>query len=273
MSRSDRRGFGLVELLIVVVLGSIIVASVYGMLITNTRAFTGHTVRTRAVETIRSGVDVLFSELREISSVGEDIIAMDGDTLVVRVMRGYGVVCDVDLTGTPSLTVIRFGTWFESGDSILVLGDNDEGSSSDDVWHSGLVAAMDTTGACPNGGPSPAQVLTVPNMGTELSTDSVRTGGPVRAHERLWFGLTSYDGDWYLGQGTSSSSAAPIVGPLRGPTENGLEFRYFDEVGATTATLTDVSQIEVILRTPERLVGPEGSPVSDSVSALIYVRN
>lgn len=273
MNRSDRRGFGLVELIIAVLLGSVIIASIYGILVTNTRVFTGHTARTRALETIRSGVDVLFSELREVSSVGGDIIAMDDDTLVVRVMRGFGVVCDVDLTGTPSLTVVRVGHWFESGDSIFVLGDNDEGSSSDDVWHSGLVSAVDTTGGCPSGGPSPAQVLTVPNMGAELSTDSVRTGAPVRAHERLWFGLTSYGGDWYLGQGTSRSTAAPIVGPLRGSTENGLKFAYFDEFGAATTVLTDVNQIVVTLRTPEIFVGVEGSPVSDSVSAFIYIRN
>lgn len=273
MNRFDRRGFGFIELLFVVVLGSVIVASIYSMLITNTRALAAHTASTQARETIRSGVDVLFNELRELSSVGGDIVAMGDNTLVVRVMRAFGLVCDVDFTGTPSLTVTRVGDWFETGDSILVLGDNDEGSSSDDVWHSGLVSAVDTTGACPNGGPSPAQVLTVPNMGAGLSTDSVRTGAPVRAHERLWFGLTSYSGDWYLGQGTSSSTAAPIVGPLRGGTENGLEFGYFDEFGVTTGTLTDVSQIEVTLRTPEKLVGPENSPVSDSVFAVIHLRN
>lgn len=272
MNRSNQ-GFGLVELLIAVLLGSLIVSSVYSMLITNTRALTTHTTTLQAREVIRSGVDVLFTELREVSSVGGDIIAMDDDTLVVRVMRAFGVVCDVDLTGTPRLTVIRFGHWFESGDSILVFGDNDEGRSSDDVWHSGLVSAVDTTGACPNGGPSSAQVLTVPNMGTELISDSVRTGAMVRAHERLWFGLTSYNGDWYLGQGTSSATAAPIVGPLREPTENGLEFGYFDEFGATTATLTDVSLIEVILRTPEKFVGPQNSPVSDSVLSVIHIRN
>ena len=273
MTRIDRRGFGLVELLIAVVLGSLIVISVYSMVLINTRILTTHTLTLQARETIRSGVDVLFTELREVSSAGGDIIAMDDHALVVRVMRAFGVVCDVDLTGTPSLTVIRVGDWFESGDSILVFGDNDEDRSSDDVWHSGLVSAVDTTGACPSGGPSSAQVLTVPNMGTELISDSVRTGAPVRAHERLWFGLTSYRGDWYLGQGTSRSTAAPIVGPLRTSAENGLEFEYFDGFGATTATLTDVSQIEVTLRTPEKLVGPNNSPVSDSVFSVIHLRN
>ena len=273
MNRPDRRGFGLIELLIVAVLGSVIVTSIYTVLITNTRVLAAHTATTRARETIRSGVDVLFTELREISSVGGDIITMNDDALVVRVMRGFGVVCAVNLIGTPSLTVIRVGDWFESGDSILVFGDNDESRSSDDVWHSGLVSAVDTTGACPIGGPSPAQVLTVPSMGTQLSTDSVRTGAPVRAHERLWFGPTSYGGGWYLGKGTSSSTAAPVVGPLRAPTENGLEFGYLDAFGVATITLTDVSQIEVTLRTPERPVGSQGSSVSDSVSARFYLRN
>ncbi len=272
MNRS-RRGFGLIELLIAVVLGSMIISSIYSLLTTNTRVLAAHTVMTQARQTIRTGVNVLFTELREISAAGGDIIAMGDDTLVVRVMRSFGVVCNVDLTGTPTLTVVRVGHWFESGDSILVFGDNDEGTSSDDVWHSGLVSAVDTMGACPSGGPSPAQVLTVPNMGTELNSDSVRTGAPVRSHRRLWFGLTSYDGDWYLGQGTSSSTAAPIVGPLKERTENGLEFGYFDEFGATTATLTDVSQIEVTLRTPEKRIGPESAPVSESVSAVIHVRN
>ena len=273
MIRADRRGFGLIELLIVAVLGSVIVTSVYTMLITSTRVLTAHTATTRASETIRSGVDVLFAELREVSSAGGDIIATGNQTLVVRVMRGFGVVCDVDLTGTPKLTVIRVGRWFQSGDSIVVFGDADEGRASDDVLHSGVVSVVDTTGSCPSGGPSPAQVLTVPNMGTQLTTDSVRTGAPVRSYEHLWFGLTAYGGDWYLGQGTSSSTAAPIVGPLREPTENGLEFEYFDDFGNATTTLTAINQIEITLRTPESPVGPNGSPMSDSVSARIYVRN
>lgn len=273
MNRSDRRGFGLVELVIAVVLGSVIVASIYSILLTNTSTLTAHTARTQARETIRSGVDVLFTELREVSSVGGDIIAMGDDTLLVRVMRAFGVVCDVDLTGTPSLTVIKIGNWFESGDSILVFGDNDESDSSDDVWHSGFVSAVDTTAACPAGGPSSAQLLTVPNMAAQLTTDSVRTGAPVRAHERLWFGLTYYGSDWFLGQGTSRSNAAPIVGPLRNRTANGLKFRYVDEFGATTTTLTDVNGIEATLRTPVKLVGPKSSPVSDSVFVVIHVRN
>ena len=273
MNRFNRRGFGLVELLTAVVLGSLIIISIYSMVFTNTRVLTTHTATLQARETILSGVDVLFTEFREVSSVGGDIIAMGDHALVVRVMRAFGVVCDVNLTGTPSLTVIRVGDWFESGDSILVFGDNDEDRSSDDVWHSGLVSAVDTTAACPNGGPSSAQILTVPNMGTELISDSFRTGAPVRSHQRVWLGLTSYNGDWYLGQGTSSANAAPVVGPLRERAENGLKFSYFDEFGATTATVTNVSLIEVTLRTPEKLVGPNNSPVSDSVFSVIQLRN
>jgi len=268
MSRRDRSGFTLVELLVVVVLGGLIVLATYQVLITNSRTYAVNNAQIQGQQTLRAGLDVLFGELREISSDQGDIVAMESDSITIRTPRAFGLVCATDYTASPpTVTALRAGPPILDSDSIFIFADNDLDRVLDDVWLTRRVQNSDTTAACSAG---PAELLTIPNLGS--TGDTVRVGAPVRAFVTYSYGLYQIDGDSYLGRRLSTAgSPDPLVGPLL-PTR-GLTFRYLDSIGAVTTTPTDVAQIEITLRYRGDVMDSRNRLVSDSIVARVYPRN
>jgi hypothetical protein len=62
-----------------------------------------------------------------------------------------------------------------------------------------------------------------------------------------------------------------MAGPLA--PRDGLQFVYRDRFGAVTATPTDVSQIEVTIRTGSEVLNSLGRLVQDSILVWIHTRN
>ena len=271
MARGRRGGFTLVELLVVAVLGSLVVMAAHRVLVNNTRAFTVVGARVQMQQTVRASADILFSELREISPSGGDLVSMGLDSLTIRSMRTFGVACAVTSTGAPTITVRRTGRWLEPGDSVFVLADNREERASDDVWLSGRVGAVDTTATCVSG--DVAQRITLPGLGPAMAVDTVRSGAPVRSFEKFWYGLHQFAGEWYLGRRGVTGSAEPLVGPLKEGAATGLRFAYFDQMGAVTTIPTEVAQIRVTLRTASSVTTQSGQAVADSLVASVFPRN
>lgn len=268
---SDRRaGFTLVELLIVSVLGALILVATYEVLVTNQRTYLAQQAQIQSQQSVRAGADVLFGELREISARGGDLVRMAPDSMTIRVMRKLGVACQVDLSGDPSITAYVVGDWFASDDSVVVFADVDTTRVDDDVYHYASVNAGDNTQTC---GPKPAQILRFPGMGPAFRADSVWVGAPIRSYAWLTYGLYQVDGDWYLGRRPEGGVPAPLLGPLSSKSDGGLSFEYLDGDGNTTATSTEVRQIQITLRTPGEVRGPRGDLISDSLTTRIYTRN
>ncbi len=268
---ADRRGFTLTELIVVTVLGALLVMAALQVLITNQRTYTAQDAQIQGQQATRAAMDVLFGELREISARGGDLVSMSGTSLTVRSMRKFGVVCSLTTANPPVLRVLRMGEWFEAGDSVFVFADNQTSIATDDDWITVRVSAVDSTVTC---GSSRAQDLSFAGQSaqfTQPTGDSVRTGAPVRSYVRYQYGLTTYDGETYLGRTDPSGTTVPIVGPLK--SSDGLSFMYLDSVGNTTAVTTDVRQIRVTIRTASGVVNSVGQTVSDSITALIYTRN
>lgn len=266
----NRAGFTLVELLVVSVLGALVVGAAYQVLIVNQRTYTAQNAQIQSQQTVRAGLDVLFGELREISSSGNDIRAFAADSLKVRAGRNFGLVCGVDLTNS-TLDVRRVGSWFGAGDSVVVYAENNVNTVADDNWIYGRISSRDTTITCGGG---PAQRLTVPSVATAATgspPDTIRVGGNVRSYTHYTYGLYAIDGEPYLGRKDSTNTAAPLVGPLR--SSNGLAFTYLDSTGAVASTAADIAQIEVTLRTLSQVRGPDGEFVADSVTTRIHIRN
>ncbi|MCG6954807.1 MAG: prepilin-type N-terminal cleavage/methylation domain-containing protein, partial [Gemmatimonadetes bacterium] len=117
---AERKGFTLVELIIVVVLGTLVLAAAMQVLVTNQRTYTAQTAQIQAQQSTRSAMDVLFGELREISARGGDLLSMSTHSLKVRAMRKFGVVCGVSTSSPPVLTVAKVGDWFAAADSVFV---------------------------------------------------------------------------------------------------------------------------------------------------------
>ena len=101
MKKGDRRGFTLVELIIVAVLGAVVVGSTYEIMLSSQRAYTVQTAQIQGQQTVRAGIAILFSELREMSRAEGDILTMGSDRIEVRAMRAFGLVCGVGAAGSP----------------------------------------------------------------------------------------------------------------------------------------------------------------------------
>lgn len=269
MRPTARRGFTLVELLVVVVLGSLMTLAIYQVLITNSRTYAVNNAQIQGQQSLRAGMDVLFGELREISADEGDIVSMAVDSVTIRTSRAFGLVCATNYgVSPPTVTAFRIGPVVEAGDSIFLFADNMPSFASDDVWLTMGVSAVDTTATCVGG--APAQELSV---GTLASTgDTVRMGAPLRAFDTYTYGLSMWEGEPYLSRQISTAGAAdPLVGPLL--TTGGLTFRYLDSLGAVTTTATDVAQIEVRLRYASQVLSAQNRLVRDSIMGRVYLRN
>lgn len=267
----NRRGFTLMELMIVATLGSVLVLSAYTVLVTTLRAYTVVGSRVQSQQTVRAGLEVLFAELREVSPSGGDVLAMGPDWVTLRSMTSFGLVCAVTMSGTPRVTVRRDGNVIAPQDSVFILADNDVNKASDDVWLVDRVGTVDTLATCPSG--DAAQEISLPGLGTAMTVDSVRMGAPVRSYTHEWYGLQEWEGEWYLAWRGPSGSAEPLVGPLRTRSEGGLRFEYLDSSGSSTTTAADVAQFVVTLKAAWGATTPQGTPVSDSVVSRVYPRN
>jgi prepilin-type N-terminal cleavage/methylation domain-containing protein len=268
MTKRELRGFTLVELLVVVVLGGLIVLSTYQVLITNSRTYAVNNAQIQGQQALRAGLDVLFGELREVSAQEGDLLDLGSDYIQIRTQRAFGLVCSADYTVTPpEVTAFRVGPSIQAGDSIFIFADNEPDKASDDVWLTRTVQTSDTTATCSG---SPAQTLAIPNLASTL--DTVRSGAPVRAFDVYTYGLYQIDGDYYLGrQLSTATSPDPLVGPLLAGT--GVAFRYLDSIGGVTTVNTQVAQIEVILRYRSDVTDRQNRRVRDSIVARVYPRN
>jgi prepilin-type N-terminal cleavage/methylation domain-containing protein len=276
----ERGGFTLVELLVVVVLGSLVLMAALQVLITNQRTYTAQNAQIAGQQSTRMALEVLFAEMREVSPEGGDILMMSQDSIRVRLMRKFSIVCGTVFAATPQVFVINSlsgpFTRFAALDSVFVWSDNEVDTETDDHWIPARVTAAVTTAVCPTDATTPATLLSFAGQAANfnVTTDSVTLGAPVRSYLPFAFGLMTYSGDGqpYLGRRQGSGPWVPVAGPLRPNT--GLEFVYRDSLNAVTATPADVRQIVVRVRSGSRQVlNSLGEPVTDSILAWVYTRN
>lgn len=273
----NRGGFTLVELIVVSVLGAVVLAAALQVLITTQRTYTVQSQTIESQQSSRMAIEVMFNELRELSPADGDIISMTPDSMRVRLMRRLGITCEVDvgpLATPPRIRVLdNTGDDFEAGDSVLVFAENREATATDDVWRRVLVDNVDTTVTCLGG--RPAIDLEFPLLSSPFGSDSVRVGAPVRGFEVYKYFLQNWittSTPYLVRTDVGGGTTWPIAGPLR-PGTQGLQFIYRDALGAITTTPTDVRQIELRIRTGNRVTNSAGDPVSDSLDTWIYTRN
>ena len=267
--RTGSRGFSLVELLIVTVLGTLVIMATFKVLIGNQRTLTATASKIRGQQTLRSGVNIIAGELREISPATGDLVAMGDDSLEVRVTRTFGLVCAVTLGfGDPQLTVKTVGEPFEQNDSIFVLAANDPVLVADDVWKLATVRTIVSTTTC--NGSDTAQVLTIGGTTVGPPPDSISVGAPVRAFVHYIYGLFLIEGRVFVARKLSGSTApAAMVGPLR-RIANEPTFTYWDPSGTAAIVPSQVARIRLVLRTGVQI---PGGVIQDSLVVDIHPRN
>lgn len=269
-----RRGFTVIELLVVTVLGSMILLATYNVIITNQRTYTANTANIQGQQTVRAGMDLLFSELREISPSGGDLMKMKSDTVTIRVMRAAGIICDSvplgqsGLASNPPWRVIYWGDTVATGDSAWVYDDNAIEDPNDDSWFQVRITHRENDGNC---GGRDTQALRFVGT-TMLAADTPTVGSLVRTYQTYTYALGTYDGETYLTRKLEpSGTAAPVVGPLM--SAGGLAFQFLDSDGNVTAIAADVRQVVVTLKTRHEARDEAGAQIVDSLKTRIYTRN
>ena len=95
-----------------------VVGATYQIMLSSQRAILIQTAQIQGQQTVRTGLDILFADLREMSRSEGDILTMGSDRIEFRAMRAFGLVCGVSAIGSP-VRVQKIGRFFESGDSLI----------------------------------------------------------------------------------------------------------------------------------------------------------
>jgi hypothetical protein len=286
--RRRNAGFTVVELLIVLLVGTIVLGSILQVLAGQSRAARHQGAVVTTQQTTRLGLEVLAAELREISARGGDLLVATPDSVRFRALRKLGIACDFAPIVAPGVDVMSIDV-FELGpepflreDSLLVFVDGDSLTARDDIWVATMAENASSVIACGAllGSLFPADTevrrLDVP---AGIPREDVGVGAPVRSFVRLTYGLYNVAGEWVLGMREGAGAVQPLVGPLAPPAEGGLVFRYFDAGGTEltpvdAATRAQVARISVSLRgkTPGAVSGGQNIEYVDSLVTHIHIR-
>jgi prepilin-type N-terminal cleavage/methylation domain-containing protein len=269
-------GMTLIELLVVAVVGSLILLAIHQTLSIQERGSRHQRGIITAQQSSRMALEVLVSELRELSATGGDLLAASPNELTLRTSRKLGFVCRVT-PGDSQFDVWERGEPFQAGDSLLLFMDGDTTTTADDAWGLGVISAAEATGAsasCPDwssGGVTlPRRRLTLLNGATLAA---VARGAPVRSFVRYSYGLYDMDGEWVLGR-AADGEVVPLVGPL---VADGLVLDYIDANGTsldpvTEEALQQVARIHVTVRA--LAPGAVGSgEVVNTLESQLFLRN
>jgi prepilin-type N-terminal cleavage/methylation domain-containing protein len=281
MTRAQgRTGFTLAELLVAVIVASVLMISIFQILLANQRIYTVQREQIQAQQTVRFGLDVLVGELRQASPEGGDLLGMEADRVRFRAFRAAGIGCDWDGT---DLTVAPLGRDFQAQEAVFLFVEGNPETAADDYWARGSIASLQGEDVCPVGAAQGdpqrrAQVLRLQNLTPAPAVNAVRSGALLRSFEVFEYGsMVGPDGRTYLGRteldgdGVPVDVAVPLVGPVI--PNRGVLFQYLDGNGQPTGTATAVRSIQVTVQTgsPARLFS--GEPVRDSLSVVVHTRN
>jgi prepilin-type N-terminal cleavage/methylation domain-containing protein len=268
-SRSHKAGFTLVELLVSMLVATILMASIYQVLATNQRVSLVQSEQLIGHQTVRAGLDILSQELREVAAQGGDLVSIESSSVEFRALRAFGLACQVVPNTPPTLSVAPLGRPFEAGDSVYVFAEGNPGRADDDGWFAVAVQSAAGSASCGTDG-VPAQTLVLTGPGNPLDVARIRTGAPIRAWQRVEYGLEVDGGESYLIR-TQEGTSARLVGPLEPGV--GLEFEYLDAAGNVTVVGTEVTRIRITLRTLSEVRTEQGRQVADALTTTVFLRN
>ncbi len=270
-----RDGFTLIEVMIVAVLLAATLGAVYQALNVQELSYKTGSTMIRGQESMRTGLGILESELRELSTTGADIGGVDirvaaADSVIFRAQRKLGFVCAIALSDN-KVTLAVMGDGFVRYDSVLVFVDGDSLRSSDDAWVTSQVqdAATDVNTACATRFPGlPIQTL---HVGAGI-LDGVKLHSPVRAFQWVLYGIREFPKPqgWSLARRLGDADATDyLVGGLA-PPPNGVHFEYFDADGNTTANPSEITRMRIGMQVLDN-GGGAGEP--QALTTNLFFRN
>lgn len=250
------------------VLLSVVLASVYGLLRAQQGFYARHADRVQTWDGVRAGGEILAAEFRGLNPVVGDLYALARDSVALRSVVGFGVVCALDeVTGTLLLGTASGSFESQSRDSVLVFVEGAVDRADDDLWRSLRVIAASSggspAGVCADGRPARRRV----RVGGSIL--GVRSGAPVRAFRPyVYRSYRDGDGVWWIGRRLRGGTLQPVIGPVRPRDEGGLVFEGVDVRGMATSLLEDIVMVRVTVRGR----GAQSS-VRDSMATAVFFRN
>ena len=243
-ARRDARGFGMPELLVSVVMGGIVLASVYKLMISQGRAYGKERELMDVRETARSAASLLAWELRGAATGGSQVATMTADSVTLRAVQGFGIVC------ARHATLPRYALW-RSGGTLAATADDSAlvymGSSQwrrQKVSQVGTPSALGVTACAWPGARAPDLVVEVTG-----DTSAIVVGAPFRAFRTVRYAEYQTGGRWWLGRKVGAAATYDqLTGPLLAPASGGLKFAYYDTLGAVTANEAALGAVGFTLR-------------------------
>jgi prepilin-type N-terminal cleavage/methylation domain-containing protein len=255
-----RGGFTLVEVLVVIVLGTVVAAALWNVLRYQQRFYRTERTAVLQHDALRLAAAVLTADLIEASGTGGDFVAIEPDSVSLRSPVGFGIVCAVDSASDRlGLFDISGRHTAEIGDSLLIY--------HPDGW---LLRKLDEATfsseeslKCPYAGGPTTEVAVRVEGG---SLEGVPVGAPVRAFHRYTYRLERDGTGWWLAR-AEGDSAEILAGPFSGDG-SGLQFTYLDAAGEVTDDPSRIARLDLMLVAEDR---PSGR--RDSLRASIRPRN
>ncbi len=272
---ADEGGFTVIELLVYLMIASVIVASIYQLLIGQNRLYMKQRELTDVRSSLRAAAALLSWELRQAAAAEGDIYTIGPNSVALRSIQATGVICG------EHETKIRYGLWGSSGefgetadDSALIFAAGGFAGYVPDQWKVVKVDSVwplqghgidycawgdtdigkgkgSSTGKGSNCNSKSGCLQIEPDLRVHVTgdVDGVYIGAAFLAFRRVEYGLFLEGGRWWLGRKIgAAASYEKLTGPLGSPSDSGLVFVYYDRAGNTTAAADSVALVEIILR-------------------------
>ncbi len=308
-----RSGLTLIELMVVAVLLSVIGAMLTGLLVRQQRFHRAVTSVTDARAHLRDISTILPTDIRSVSSVGQDLITRGLTEMQFHAFIGSSVVCDfpaVNQIDLPPHTLASgnvLTAWINPpapGDIVFLYNDSTEAGNVDDSWTEFNIT--DTTSAANTAWCPTSTTFTSAGDATQRryrltlngnpNQAQIKIGAPIRIAREVRYSLyQASDNQWYVGYQRCTDSGTPgVAGPcgarevLAGPVmpatgdsaTSGLYFGYYKQSGAAATSASDtVAWISVGVRTTsESMRQASATKISnfiggDSLKFVVGLRN
>ncbi len=284
MRSVNRRGFTLVELVVVLGLMGIILGALYQSMLATQRTTSTQFQRIDLQQTTRAAALYLSNMVRELDAAEGDILQSQSTLLRFRAMRWTGILCEIpfEAAGQVQFTVrgdLVFGVRGPDAalDSILMWQEGDPTIRTDDVW---LIGGLESSaaGVCPSDGSAGSTLrvlIGAASGGNAAATVGMTVGSPLRGFQVEELSLYLVGADYWLGRRTAArngtwDSLRELVGPL---TANGLSFSYFDAAGAPPALTTGIASIGLTVRGRSTQQVSGVGYLQDSIVTRVTLRN
>jgi len=296
-----RRGFSVIELVIVMVIGGVVAAAIGGVLRRQQRFFTNASSLVEQRVSLRDATGILPGEIRALSPADGDVLAFSDSALEIRATIGAAIACDTVAGGgainlapgrTGERMLTAFATAPQPGDIALMYDTampNDTGTSA---W-----AALEVLSASPRldvcatsrlldpVGDASATRLQLRFVTGSRVPPTIRPGAFVRVLRRVRYRFyRASTAQWFLGysewDGTAFGAVQPVSGPYAPYSRgggSGLRLRYFGSAGTEVLSPADaarIARVEVVVRgVPGAGLSGASRAYTDAETVAVSVRN